>query len=254
MKNNKLIKIITTLVVIALLVLLFIFIKNNGSLTTKGVCDKLDKAIANKENFVLAIESSSSDEDDVLKNISKNYKNLKLINTKNESVINKECIKKVIKENALDNIKTDLGMAILYKNGTYVGMISDLTNYNNLENYLIQKEIIKKKEIKEKISFEKFKSNTKNEYIIFLVDTEENRKLLEKNVPKYFKEYKYDIANINSNDGGLIYKYVLEHNGESSLIMPQGTYFKNSKVVTTRDALNIEEELASFSEFVKKNK
>ena len=253
MKKNKVLKtpIIMIFVVIVIVILAIIGANNKYINSTKSLCNNINKYKKGNKSFVVYFEPQNSDTNEEIKSpinqLSEDYKELIILQITTDKM-DDDCIKKELEITGTYSwFQKDEASMIMYKDGKYVGAYASLNEYNSLENSLLEKKVIKKKEIKEDITLEKFKSAIKTDYIIIIIPDENYRSIVEENSSKSFKDYDYDVVDYKSGEGEKIDKYI-NQNYKVNNNYPKALYFKNSKIVLEESFYNVVED---YQEFVK---
>lgn len=202
------------------------------------ICDGLNQNISNKENAILIIEINSDlDSMDVIEKFKNNYSKSIIYEISYEE-IHTECIKAILEDiNLYDSIaKNPISSAVIYKEGEYAGEFGGLDSYKQLEDFLVKKEIIKKKEIKEKHTFSEYVEKFQDDdYILLIMADEEQRNYYTDMVKKYFSDYDYDVVNLNSDIGRNV-RIKIENDYGSLNEYPRIFYFSNGKLIKSGDA------------------
>ena len=209
------------------------------------VCDKIRKLQTDKNDFVIYVQEKSGNEnlnnpDDIIDKIKKKYNSLTII-TVNSLKRNSSCFGDVINKAGLDTLveKQTYDYIMLYKKGEYSGLYTGIDNYNKIVNYLASVGLIVKNEPKQSTNLEKFHEDIKNDYVLFLISTDNHKEIIKPNVEKIFSDTNYDIVDVTSTEGSMIYKELIEKY-KVEQFLPQGIYFKNSKMVKSEALRNID--------------
>lgn len=231
--RKKIIIVIILLVSLSLIVFGVINTRKNQKDHINDICDEIKANKESKNNFMIFVRGNDINDyvTTGINDFTNDYKISKVINAKNDEIDN-ECLKKELEDNnQYEEVKSStIASIIFYENGKYRGGIIGDFGYNSLENYASEIGFIKKHDIQETLTFDNFKNNLKNEYILVMIGEEKARKIVGEHVPKYFSDYKYDIVNTNSDVGQKILQYILD-NYTIGHLFPQALYFKNGKLL-----------------------
>lgn len=245
---NKKKKIIISVGIVACIViaLLLFQLSNYSNDKTNSLCENIKDTENNKNNFITFIgeKNSNPSSNEIIKEVKERNKDLKVILVPHSNV-KKECFKEILIEAGVyDVVKdSDSSIAILYKDGKYIGAHIDVNDYQQFKDYLLEKGIIKQK--KESESYTAFIEDIKNEYLFFLIGLDKQDEIVSKNASKVFKETNYDIINVTDKEGKKIFNY-LSKEYKVDAIFPQVVYMKNSKLIKSAEVFATE---AYYQEF-----
>ena len=167
-------KILIILAVIILFIgafLVFIYFnKNNKSkIFNNSICHSIETYKKEKKSFIIFINKNDSTE---LDSIAKDY---------NDADMNNKCINNELNETSLTDMANSNPVAIVYKDGLYVGAFINPEDDKQFIDYLDSKDVIKKKKIKETTNLDDFRNKLSQEYILVLISDEEQREWVDKN-------------------------------------------------------------------------
>ena len=219
---------------------------------TVKLCETIKNYQNTKESFVIYVEQTNSVDNfsEEIDRLLTEYTDLKLIKT-SQSSIAVECFEKTLNnKEQYQLITTDNANSILvYINGVFSTIYGNVTDYYSLIDILNDSKIIRKHEINETTSFEEFKTNINNQYILVLISDEKHRKMIEENAKKYFTNVNYDIVDFRSKVGSKINDYIND-NYETGIIYPKALYFKDSKLLKENEILDLEDDYIAFIDYI----
>ncbi len=235
--NKKIIIVIAiVLILISIGVISSLITKNGEEHENAIVCEDINKLKGSKKSFVVFVERQGLDPDnnEFILELKTRYKKVNIVNVPRLVVKNK-CVQKLAKEAGINKELNDekQSLLILYKKGKYVGSFFGIYNYDSIEKYLDEKGIIEKPKPIDNVTFEKFKTSIKGDYIIILLTDDYNQlKPITNGSKKYLKDknIKYNITNRNSKEGQKIFEYI-QKNYKIGHEYPLGLHFKNSKLI-----------------------
>ncbi len=234
MENKR--KIITILLIVTILVVAILFVfkfSNHSNVSSNGTkaIKELEKLQKQKATYIIFVGASgkSIKDNSVINTLENKYKELKIVKF-DYSQQNLPGLKSVLDaHNITDELKKQSYM-LLFKNGSYVGGFYNVSNYDNVLNYLYLKEMLKKPIITEETNFNQFVSDKNKKYLLIFVATDEHVKMVNNHKDKFSSLVKYNIVNIKNTEGSKIYKNVRDKY-KIEPIVPQAVYFENSKLV-----------------------
>lgn len=249
------------LIVISIIIIIFVVallvIQSSNDATNKEKPEKKDKKcidietkIENNETFALFITEDLSvegDQSDIINKYLRNYKTDNNIYIIDKLDMDKNCIKKIVKEAGVYDVASDTQVSSVlgYLKGKMIGSIHNLTSYETLEDFLNENKIITKKTIKDNLSLNEFKNKTKqNKYMLLILIDEEKRIFFTKNLEEVFSDYNYDTINRKSKEGQQIDKFMKKEYKEYNEY-PRLFYFENGKLIKDDEVYSLE----SFEEF-----
>ncbi len=243
MKKGKVI-IIIVLVVLLVIASIITILSMKSEKTIKSrisnICDNITANENSKKSSIIFIENLNSTEEslDTVDKLKANYKNSNIYVVYKDDLKNK-CLQSLLaRNNVYEEISKINDSLVLIYNSGFKSMMVGLDSYKNVENYLLENKVISKKTLKEEISFEEYKDKFNSEnYLLLIVDNENRRNKSEKLIKKYFKDYPYDIINLNSKIGQKIRENV-ENEHKALNEYPRIYYFKKGKLVKSNDMAN----------------
>lgn len=251
-KRRKLFILLLSLIGIVLLILVVYKLGSNvkeNEVNDTAICDKIVESKNNKEDFLIIIYNEykeNSDFNEAISDFYQKYKNLNKIEIK-VSDLKKNCMRNVFSETGMyeELYSGEAHTIVSYKAGAYVGVIANPLNVEAIENYLDDSNIIEKEVLNEiGLSYDNYKKNINlDDYMLVAISDESFRNEKSDMVKKVFPDYKFDVFNIKSNEGGRIF-VDLNNNYDYDKTFSHIFYFKNGKLIsdnnfTTEDSLNV---------------
>lgn len=240
-KQKILITISTIIIIVVILCSIFITPQEKEKLDLDNeklnkMCNEINEEIKNQSNFVVFVTDNlvfSGDSNDVVNEYINAHQTSNQIFNIDFTEINDKCIKKILEnDNLYEFLDTSRVNTVLgYKKGKIVMTQSNMTDYISLEEDLDKYGVIKAKKKKESVTLEKFKDNINQEKYIFLMITEENKRIKFENILKeVFYDYDYDYANYYGTEGEKIYSYIKD-DLETENVFPKLIYYSKGKII-----------------------
>lgn len=250
MKRDKIIKIVVTIVLIVV-VLLIVLRLIDKDVFSKTICDPIDKLKEQKENFVIILNNEntiSGSTEEAYERFEDEYANIDILKF-DVKQLDDPCFNYSF---AKENLHNEMGMLskpiiVGYKDGKYVGEEQNSFSFFEIESYLDELGVIKKKEIVEKITYDEYKQNIlRDDYIITVIMDENARIDVTKNMKKVFPDIKQDVINMRSETGKKIFEEIESQNGTIDFL-PVGLYFRNGKLIAS-NSVYLEYEYAELKD------
>jgi hypothetical protein len=242
-KKKEIIVIILIVLAIVAFVIAFFITRDKKTVTkSDDICNQISNSKNKKDDFILFIGNDSEESSEVLKEFGSEYSEIKILHI-SPNKVEDDCLKKELTNINLYDVakKSSEFTQAFYKDGEYSGFMIGPLYYDEIEKYVVKTGLANKHEIKETTTLEQFESNIKNEYLLIIIGEESARKVVTPFIDNHFKDYKYDIVNKKSVEGGKIQKYVIE-NYKLLPGYPQVIYFKQGKELLNEMVYNSDEE------------
>jgi len=214
------------------------------------LCEGINTSIEIKDNFIIITAPQYNSNNEVVNAINQlknEYSDTISIYELNFDNLEEKCMANIInKTGTYDVLKESKTYTILgYNQGEYKGSIQNQTHFYEIENFLEELQIIKKKEIKEEITYNDYEKNIDSEdYLLLIVSEKDIKEEVSANMKKVFPNIKQNTINKRSTLGEQIIKD-LEEKTEVLNVYPQVFYFKNGQVIKNDKAFSE----SSFTEF-----
>lgn len=231
--KNKNILIVATIVITIFSILLVSILLGSSEKGTKynDLCRQIDKAKTNKKDYVIIINNQ-----EMLTNIEhelkEKYKDLTIIKIDKEKLSDK-CFFQSLKDTGeYERLLNDGSSFIIgYKSGVYESLIGGgQLDFKKVESHLNELGIIKIPEIKEDLTYEKYKKKIEfDEYYLIAITEEDVRKKVTSHMKKIFPKTDFDVINIYSEEGKKIISDIKRFEEVNSY--PRIFYFKKGKLI-----------------------